>query len=199
MKLLISTLILITIICSFNNHEICAQEALASICYGNWTDNLSTYQNYSNNVYSLISLLASKSSSSSPGFLYNTSVGEVAPRAYGSYLCRGDLEPRLCQRCVSDYEDGRWLDSDSIGEEVEDYHHYNETLSMTIQKLIIEAAFGNWTKRNFETKIAKNVYVLVQCTGELYSRIPDCCNGTQGGYVAYDWKFRVSESAFLIA
>lgn len=56
---------------------------------------------------------------------------------------------------------------------------------MTIQKLIIEAAFGNWTKRNFETKIAKNVYVLVQCTGELYSRIPDCCNGTQGGYVAY--------------
>lgn len=66
-------------------------------CHGNSTKlNNSINLNFQNNVYSLLSVLVSYPTTN----FFNTSVGDVAPRAYGSYLCRGDLSSKKCHQCV---------------------------------------------------------------------------------------------------
>uniref|UniRef100_A0A803NE75 Gnk2-homologous domain-containing protein n=1 Tax=Chenopodium quinoa TaxID=63459 RepID=A0A803NE75_CHEQI len=146
---------------SFYNRDTSAEDlhSFNRVCYGiSTTSNSSTYNNFKTNVYSLISMLASKSSSS-PSIFYNTSsAAEIYPRAYGSYLCRGDLKNKFVKNAFlistfDVYEKGRSLDSDSIGEKVTDYNNYNEKLSSTIQGLIREAELGNWTQPNFETRV----------------------------------------------
>ncbi|KAJ8442264.1 hypothetical protein Cgig2_011187 [Carnegiea gigantea] len=73
--------------------------SIKTVCRGNpITWNL-TYQS---NVASLLSELASKSSTSNqPLRTYsNATVGKVPDMAYGSHLCRGDLDAQLCHDCV---------------------------------------------------------------------------------------------------
>ncbi|XP_021719481.1 putative cysteine-rich repeat secretory protein 5 [Chenopodium quinoa] len=72
--------------------------------------------NYLNNVDSLLSNLISESSL---GF-FNTSTGDVGSnRAYGFYLCRGDLSAKKCNNCLKDVRkyvlDRRPLESYSNG------------------------------------------------------------------------------------
>ncbi|KNA14374.1 hypothetical protein SOVF_108010, partial [Spinacia oleracea] len=219
-------------------------DGVSSVCYGNSTKkNNSKNLEFQNNVHLLLSVLGYESSSLHPPLTFlNTSVGRVSDRAYGSYLCRGDLSVRQCHNCLVNltnfmsaleidnsecigfgrflwcmvryantpkfavYEEGLVFSHNSIGENVSvsDYRQYNETLSNTVQGLIIEAGNGNnWDKTNFATRVVEvtgsreKIYVLVQCTAdispmdcgnclrELYSRIPDCCNGSQGGLLIH--------------
>ncbi|XP_057536785.1 putative cysteine-rich repeat secretory protein 7 [Amaranthus tricolor] len=228
---------------STRNITVSADEDLGGlerVCFGNSTKlKNSTNLNFKNNVYSLLPLLVSASSSSNPPLnFYNTSVSISPPRAYGSYLCRGDLSPTQCHNCLvnvtkflssleidssecfgSDflwcmvryantsnykvYEEVSVFTYQPIGQNVTNYNQYNETLSKAITGLITEAGYGNWTK-NYVTKAVQvtgrsdqKIYVLVQCTPdisamncskclrELYSYIPLCCSGTQGGVLAH--------------
>uniref|UniRef100_A0A803NE74 Gnk2-homologous domain-containing protein n=2 Tax=Chenopodium quinoa TaxID=63459 RepID=A0A803NE74_CHEQI len=200
-----SLLFLVTIIvtCSCINMTFGVEEVdfdgVGRVCYGNSTTNDSTSQEYQNNVKLLLSVLVSESSSLHPPMTFiSTSVGRVAERAYGSYLCRGDLSLKF-----SAYQEGLVFSYNSIGKNVSNYEQYNETLSNTMQGLVTEASYGNWTKANFATRSVEvtgsheKIFALVQCAadlsplncskclGELYSYIPDCCNGSQGGILVH--------------
>lgn len=101
------------------------------------------------------------------------------------------------------YKEGSVLSPSGLGAKVTNYQQYNQTLSTTVERLVREADFGNWSKPDFETRVvgvdesSEKIYVLVQCTpdisprncskclGELYSELPKCCNGTQGGQVIH--------------
>ncbi|XP_021719482.1 putative cysteine-rich repeat secretory protein 21 [Chenopodium quinoa] len=103
----------------------------------------------------------------------------------------------------SGYQEGLVFSYNSIGKNVSNYEQYNETLSNTMQGLVTEASYGNWTKANFSTRAVEvtgsheKIFALVQCAadlspvncskclGELYSYIPDCCNGSQGGVLVH--------------
>ncbi|XP_020204531.1 cysteine-rich receptor-like protein kinase 7 isoform X2 [Cajanus cajan] len=55
------------------------------------------------NLRTLLSSLSSKASSTDTGF-YNTTVHGENPSdsVFGLFMCRGDVSPQLCQRCVQD-------------------------------------------------------------------------------------------------
>ncbi|KAJ8444523.1 hypothetical protein Cgig2_028338 [Carnegiea gigantea] len=211
----------------------------AILCMGNSTGG-STYKS---NVDLILSELASESSRAHPPFIgfFNGSAGIAPDKAYGSYLCRGDLSIHLCHGCVSEvtrvlsqnkiytdcfgfggftdqpldhclvhyanysrgYMNGSVMSFGKIGGKASNYQQYNETLTATIEGLVKEAALGNWSNPYFETRVVQvarskeRIYTLVQCTsdismvncskclGELYSFLPECCNGTQGALVIH--------------
>ncbi|KMT03394.1 hypothetical protein BVRB_8g190820 [Beta vulgaris subsp. vulgaris] len=72
-------------------------ERRARVCYGNSTEENYVYQT---NIHSLLSSFVSESSSSHPPSFFKTAVGEAPPRAYGTYLCRGDIGARRCHNCL---------------------------------------------------------------------------------------------------
>ncbi|XP_057544057.1 cysteine-rich repeat secretory protein 38-like [Amaranthus tricolor] len=214
----------------------------ARVCNDNLTFKTnSTNLNFENNVNLLLSVLTSESSHlrHPPLKFFNTSVGRVYERAYGSYLCRNDLSSKQCHNCIvnvtnfmfdlefgysdcigfdftiqcivryaksskfSLYEEGFGLTYQPIGNNVTNYKEYNKVLLDTMQSLVEEARYGNWTKANFTTRevevtgYKEKIYVLVQCTpdisaincsnclSELSSRVPNCCNNSQGGVLAH--------------
>ncbi|XP_048491584.1 cysteine-rich repeat secretory protein 38 [Beta vulgaris subsp. vulgaris] len=214
---------------------------LTRVCYGNTSStNNSTSLDFQDNVYSLLFLLVAESSSWHPTLsFFNTSVGRVSDRAYGSYLCRGDLSAKQCHNCLVNltkfmmdqeddnsecigfgglircmvqyadrskfkvYEEGLVFTYQAIGKNMTNYEQYNETLSNSMQGIVKEAGYGNWTKANFATRTVEvtgsheKIYTLVQCRpdispvncgkclGELYSYIPDCCSGSSGGVLVH--------------
>ncbi|CAO2819901.1 unnamed protein product [Amaranthus hypochondriacus] len=104
MKQSINFLILTIIIYSLITHQSKASQDTiqghGKICFGNLTTtNMILYENFTNNVYSLLSILSSNPSSS---FFYNTSITKYPPTVYGSYFCRADLKPKQCTNCISD-------------------------------------------------------------------------------------------------
>lgn len=101
------------------------------------------------------------------------------------------------------YEKGYVLTYGVRGGYKPDYQQYNNTLSTTIEELVREAALGNWTRANFQTRVAnvtgtnEKIYTLVQCSPDLsamncsaclnsvYSYIPRCCYHAPGGHVIH--------------
>ncbi|XP_021835688.1 putative cysteine-rich repeat secretory protein 7 [Spinacia oleracea] len=90
----------LTILSQISNFALSANEINGQGCTN--LDERPAPLNYRNNVHQLSSLLLSDSSSSDPPThsYFTTSVGEVSARAYGYYLCRGDLNGKDCQSCV---------------------------------------------------------------------------------------------------
>ncbi|XP_021766707.1 probable cysteine-rich repeat secretory protein 6 [Chenopodium quinoa] len=163
-----------------------AAYTLKNKCYIRY-DNVSFYDFGDSNVNA-----AKSSLSHPPESFFKTNVGEVSERAYGSYLCRGDLSAKTCSnclekcivynvdlKCIVHYANSSKpsINTTIVSEESSDYlnNHplYNMTLSNNIQELIREAAYGNWTKFNFETKTIdvtgsdEKINILVQCTPDI--------------------------------
>src|SRR5688572_28621655 len=71
------------------------------------------------------------------------------------------------------YEQGFGLTYQPIGSNVTNYKEYKKVLLDTMQSLVEEARYGNWTKANFATRVVKatgyneKIYVLVQCTPDI--------------------------------
>ncbi|XP_074267280.1 antimicrobial ginkbilobin-2-like protein [Silene latifolia] len=92
----------IIIISTFNKLVISSDDqdfGTSTLCMGNSTKGNSSYQNYDMSVSSLLSDLALESQPPIPGF-FTTSTGSSRAKAYGSYICWGDITPQLCQKCV---------------------------------------------------------------------------------------------------
>ncbi|ESQ55019.1 hypothetical protein EUTSA_v10024631mg [Eutrema salsugineum] len=64
------------------------------------TTNYSRNSSYFTNLRTLLSFLSSDSRSFSNGF-YSTAAGQNPDVVFGLFLCRGDLSPEVCRRCVN--------------------------------------------------------------------------------------------------
>ncbi|XP_010690637.2 putative cysteine-rich repeat secretory protein 5 [Beta vulgaris subsp. vulgaris] len=85
-----------TIISLISNPSSCAEEGLGAIVQIGIGGTSIVGTNYINNVNSLLSVLISESSA---GF-FNASAGDDSGRAYGWFLCRGDLSAERCDNCL---------------------------------------------------------------------------------------------------
>ncbi|XP_074267403.1 antimicrobial ginkbilobin-2-like protein [Silene latifolia] len=233
----------IIIIATFNKLAISSDDedfGASAVCIGtNTTTGNPLYQNYNMSVSSLLFNLSLESKSPFPGF-FTTSTGPSRAKAYGSYICWGDVSPKLCKKCVrltteaqlnqnvyeecfvfgiylnshlcfiryanqsvNEYKKGFVVAMGPSGGKVADYTPYNRTLSTSIEGLIKEAEYGNWTRTNFATRVVPvngsrdKIHILVQCTPvisakncsrclqEAYDYVPIHYNGTQGGAIIH--------------
>lgn len=68
--------------------------------------NYSSNSEFENNLRLLLNDLSSNTSRGTPlGGFYNTSAGENLDIVYGQTLCRGDVNPTVCQNCIKDASD----------------------------------------------------------------------------------------------
>ncbi|KAK9706472.1 hypothetical protein RND81_07G127600 [Saponaria officinalis] len=72
----------------------------SSMCIGNSTNGNNVYRNYHMSVSSLLSNFTLEPVPPVPRF-YSTYTGPPRDRAYGSYICWGDISSQLCKKCVS--------------------------------------------------------------------------------------------------
>ncbi|XP_074267281.1 putative cysteine-rich repeat secretory protein 6 [Silene latifolia] len=209
----------------FGSFSICMEDLLTK---GN-----SSYQNYYMSVSSLLSNLARESSQPPIPAFFSTTTGSSRDKAYGSYMCWGNITPQLCQQCVhyvtkenlnigfistDCYAYGTYMFSNIclirysnqsvneykkggsvfpggiIGGKVADYTLYNKTLSTTVEGLIREAGYGNWTRTNFATRVVPvsgsrdKIHVLVQCTPVISAK--NCSQCLQEVYDSVPKSFR---------
>ncbi|KAG8362957.1 hypothetical protein BUALT_BualtUnG0019800 [Buddleja alternifolia] len=93
--------VIFLILTSISSTFVTAQLQTPYSCYnenGNYTSN-STYSNNLNSIFSSLS-----SNMPTQGFL-NASVGQNLDRVNVIALCRGDVQPDLCRRCIQDAPD----------------------------------------------------------------------------------------------
>lgn len=192
-----AVLVLLSVIlfdaCDRGTADTLSNTPLRSSCAGNYsTGNNNTFQA---NLNTLFSSLNARSPISN---FYNTTAGDGADRAYGLYMCEGDLSSDDCRSCVEaatagvlqscpsnrqgiiwyDYCQMRFSDNDFFG--VKDVRGfpmsnpdatvYNPSLPLgVLSRLVEDAPSRRPLKFATNASVTDGVYALAQCTDDLSS------------------------------
>ncbi|MQM09567.1 hypothetical protein Taro_042440 [Colocasia esculenta] len=163
---------------------------LKSSCAGNYSTENNTFQANLNNLFSSLNARAPVSN------FYNDSSGGGADRAYGLYMCEGDLSSDDCRSCVEtattgvlescpsnrqgiiwyDYCQVRFADYDFFGvadarggfSRTNTYSTvFNPSLPLGVLSRLVEDAPSQPLKFAANASVTAGVYAMAQCTDDL--------------------------------